>query len=100
MLRPQTRMPDIVLLAQPGVLWVKPGEGTWASHGGWRDEDTHVALLVAGAHLSGRVDKTPVPTSQLAPLLLRALGMGKVRSTGIASGTYARIAGHLLDPGC
>lgn len=71
------RMPDIVLLAQPGVLWVKPGEGTWASHGGWRDEDTHVALLVAGAHLSGRVDKTPVPTSQLAPLLLRALGMEK-----------------------
>jgi hypothetical protein len=41
------------------------------------DEDTHVALLVSGAQLTGRYDPTWVPTTQLAPLLLRALGMEK-----------------------
>jgi hypothetical protein len=42
-----------------------------------RDEDTHVALLISGAQLPGRFDPTLVPTTQLAPLLLRALGMEK-----------------------
>jgi hypothetical protein len=42
-----------------------------------QDEDTHVALLVAGSQLTGRVDKTWVPTAQVAPLLLRALGIEK-----------------------
>jgi hypothetical protein len=42
-----------------------------------QDEDTHVALLVAGSQLTGRLDKTWVPTSQVAPLLLRALGIEK-----------------------
>lgn len=69
-----TRMPDIVLEPQPGVLW---GPEELAGYGGTRDEDTHVALLISGAQLPGRFDPTLVPTTQLAPLLLRALGMEK-----------------------
>jgi hypothetical protein len=33
--------------------------------------------LVSGSQLTGRIDKTWVPTSQVAPLLLRALGVEK-----------------------
>jgi hypothetical protein len=72
-----TRMPDIILQPELGVAWVSPADPAPATYGGMQDEDTHVALLVAGSQLTGRVDKTWVPTSQVAPLLLRALGIEK-----------------------
>jgi hypothetical protein len=72
-----SRTPDIVLEASPGVIWGSADEDVLASHGGISDLDTHVALLVSGAQLTGRRDPTYVPTTQLAPLLLRALGMEK-----------------------
>ena len=71
------RMPDIILQPELGVLWGGTYSTAIASYGGMSDEDTHVALLVSGAQLTGRVDPTWVPTTQLAPLLLRALGMEK-----------------------
>jgi Type I phosphodiesterase / nucleotide pyrophosphatase len=72
-----TRMPDIILQPELGVAWISPADTAQATYGGMLDEDTHVALLVAGSQLTGRVDKTWVPTSQVAPLLLRALGIEK-----------------------
>ncbi len=65
------RVPDILLRAQPEIVW-NP-----ATYGGNRNEGTHVAMLVSGAQLGGRLDKTWVPTTQLAPLLLRAFGLEK-----------------------
>ena len=72
-----TRMPDIILQPELGVAWVSPADTAPAIYGGMQDEDTHVALLVAGSQLISRVDKTWVPTSQVAPPLLRALGIEK-----------------------
>jgi hypothetical protein len=74
-----SRMPDIILQLELGVLmlWGSAGDTALAAHGGMLDEDTHVALLVSGAQLAGRYDPTYVPTTQLGPLLLRALGMEK-----------------------
>jgi hypothetical protein len=72
-----TRMPDIILQPELGVAWVSPADTAPVTYGGMLDEDTHVALLVAGSQITGRVDKTWVPTSQVAPLLLRALGIEK-----------------------
>jgi len=72
-----SRMPDIILQPELGVLWASPSDTALSSHGGNLDEDTHVALLVSGAQFTGRSDPTYVPTTQLGPLLLRALGMEK-----------------------
>lgn len=72
-----SRMPNIILQPEFGVIWTSPGDTALASHGGALDEDTHVALLVSGAQFTGRSDPTYVPTTQLGPLLLRALGMEK-----------------------
>jgi hypothetical protein len=72
-----SRMPDIILRPELGVLWGSSGDTALAAHGGMLDEDTHVALLVSGAQLTGRYDPTYIPTTQLGPLLLRALGMEK-----------------------
>ena len=70
-------MPDIVLQPRAGVVWTSEGDRSLMFHGGMLDEDTHVALMISGAQLTGRSDPTYVPTTQLAPLLLRALGMEK-----------------------
>ena len=72
-----SRMPDIILQPAAGVLWGPANDKSIAANGGMADEDTHVALLVSGSQLTGRYDPTWVPTTQLAPLLLRALGMEK-----------------------
>ena len=72
-----SRMPDIILQPKLGVIWGSSDNTALASHGGMQDEDTHIALLISGAQLTGRIDKTWVPTSQVAPLLLRALGIEK-----------------------
>lgn len=72
-----SRMPDILLQPEVGVLWGLSSDKGIAGYGGTLDEDTHVALLVSGSQLTGRSDPTWVPTTQLAPLLLRALGMEK-----------------------
>ena len=72
-----SRMPDIVLQPRAGVVWTSEGDRSLMFHGGMLDEDTHVALMISGAQLTGRSDPTYVPTTQLAPLLLRALGMEK-----------------------
>ena len=72
-----SRMPDIILQPRAGVSWAEPNERALMFHGGMLDQDTHVALMISGAQLTGRTDPTYVPTTQLAPLLLRALGMEK-----------------------
>jgi hypothetical protein len=72
-----SRTPDIILQPELGVLWTSQDDQASVAHGGTLDEETHVALLVSGSQLTGRYDPTYVPTTQLGPLLLRALGMEK-----------------------
>jgi arylsulfatase A-like enzyme len=73
-----SRMPDLILQPQAGVIWMRKGDEGPKMHGGFSDEQNHVALLVSGRQLTGRVDKTLVPTTQIAPLILRILGMEKM----------------------
>ena len=73
-----SRMPDLILQPQAGVIWMRKGDDRPQMHGGFSDDQNHVALLVSGRQLTGRIDKTPVPTTQIAPLILRILGMEKM----------------------
>jgi hypothetical protein len=66
------RRPDLVLVPAAGMRWTTKGQGRTA------DLDAHVALLISGAQFHSRRDPTPVPTTQAAALLLRALGMEKL----------------------
>lgn len=72
------RSPDLVLLPQRDVIWLSGTKHVVAVRDGLDDDNTHVALLVSGAQLTGRSDPTPIPTSQTPALLLRALGMEKL----------------------
>jgi arylsulfatase A-like enzyme len=46
-----------------------------AEHGGGTPDDTHVALLISIAGLKARHVAVPVETTQVAPTILRALGL-------------------------
>lgn len=71
------RIPDIIIIPQPGVIYVKHGDHKLAEHGGWSDHDRHVALLIANPHLrhQGLVVRRKVTATQVAPTILATLGL-------------------------
>ncbi|GCE06766.1 alkaline phosphatase family protein [Dictyobacter aurantiacus] len=74
---PQTdsRTPDIVVLPNQGVIYAKPTATKIAEHGGFSDDDTHVALLVSNPDLKASAVYTPVSTTQIAPSILQILNL-------------------------
>jgi len=68
-----SRSPDIVALPRDGVIYTSTSATKIAEHGGFADEDTHVALLVANSAVTGSTVFTPVQTTQIAPTILRLL---------------------------
>jgi hypothetical protein len=72
-----SRTPDIVIVSRKGVIFTPPRDGKLAEHGGFHDDDVHVALLVANPRLAGvgRQVTWPVTTTQVAPTILAALGL-------------------------
>jgi hypothetical protein len=70
-----SRSPDIVVLPEFGVIYTKPTNGTIAEHGGFNDEDTNVPLLISNPALSSQEIHTSVHTTQIAPTILKLLGL-------------------------
>ena len=70
------RRPDLVGLTQPGVVYTG-GVKKIAEHGGRSSADLNVALLLAGAGIRHQGDNNtqPVQTTQIAPTILRLLGI-------------------------
>jgi Type I phosphodiesterase / nucleotide pyrophosphatase len=66
-----SRTPDIIGIARVGVIYT--GGSKIAEHGGFNEDDTHVALLVAHASLQQSVVTAAVSTAQIAPTILEAL---------------------------
>jgi arylsulfatase A-like enzyme len=96
------RMPDIVVIPNLGDIYAPAGDSTLAGHGGFSEEDTHVALLVANPGLGTRMIKTPVETAQIAPTILRALGIDpqglqavRMERTGTLPGLFLESADWL-----
>jgi len=69
------RVPDIVVIPNFGTSYAPADEQGIAAHGGFSDDDTHVALLLSSPGLSPRIIRTPVQTMQVAPTILQALGI-------------------------
>jgi len=70
-----SRTPDILLVPRLGGLYLEADTKFIAEHGGFHKQDINVALLVSGPGLQPQVIKTPVQTMQIAPTILRALGL-------------------------
>lgn len=70
-----SRVPDIVIQPNDGVIYTKPGKKI-AEHGGFSKDDTNVALLVSvpGMDKAKKSNET-VQTTQIAPTILKELGL-------------------------
>jgi len=68
------RSPDIIVTPNVGVTYIGPGSAL-GDHGGFVHDDTNVMLLVANPHFSPQTVSTATTTTQVAPTVLRALGL-------------------------
>jgi arylsulfatase A-like enzyme len=95
------RTPDIVVQPRHGTIY-SLSKKKFAEHGGFDPDDAHVALLVSHPALRGRQVHRLVRTKQVAPTILRALGLSPghlqaVRREATASLPGLRFAHHDRD---
>jgi hypothetical protein len=69
-----SRNPDIIVRPNYGTIYTTSTAKN-AEHGGFNYSDTNVGLIVSNPALDAKVLKSPVATSQVAPTILRALGI-------------------------
>ena len=69
-----SRTPDIIVRPNYGTIYTASTAKN-AEHGGFGYSDTNVGLIVSNPSLQAKVLKSPVATSQVAPTILRALGI-------------------------
>jgi len=70
-----SRTPDIILQPVPGTVYTTSGSKI-ADHGGFGDDDVHVALLVSKGTGNAKTIDYPVETRQIACTILHALSLG------------------------
>jgi arylsulfatase A-like enzyme len=68
------RVPDLIGIAQPGVVYTSK-KSKIAEHGGDTPADRDVPIVVSGAGATRRTVTGPVETTQIAPTILRLLGL-------------------------
>ncbi len=69
-----SRTPDILVQPIYGTIYTTSSKKN-AEHGGFSYGDTNVGLIVANPKLDPKTVKSPVATSQVAPSILKALGL-------------------------
>src|SRR5207248_3394715 len=69
-----SRTPDVIIRPNYGTIYTTSSSKN-AEHGGFGYSDTNVGLIVSNPALHSHVLKTPVATSQVAPTILKALGV-------------------------
>jgi hypothetical protein len=90
------RTPDLIVMPQQGVIYAKAGDMKKAEHGGFGDDDTHVALLISNPALQhiGELNRTPVFTTQVAPTMLASLGLAPMMLEAVARQGTAVLPGE------
>ena len=68
------RTPDFMVQPNPGVIYTT-SQAKDMEHGGFAPDDGHVALLVSHPSLEARTVDRRVQTTQVAPTVIRALGL-------------------------
>jgi arylsulfatase A-like enzyme len=68
------RTPDILVTPHIGVTY-SGSTKKLAEHGGFAHDDTNVMLLVSNPGIRARTETIPVTTMQVAPSILKALGL-------------------------
>jgi predicted AlkP superfamily pyrophosphatase or phosphodiesterase len=85
------RTPDIIGIARVGVIYTTGSK--IAEHGGFNEDDTHVALLVSHPDFDQQSTNAAVATAQIAPTILKVLGLDPDKLDGV------RLEGTTALPG-
>ena len=89
-----SRTPDIIVTPNFGVVYTG-SSAKLSEHGGFSHDDTNVMLLVSAPSLPSARLQTPVQTLQIAPTILKALGIESAQPAVRSDGRHAGIAGTL-----
>ncbi|SDX85789.1 Type I phosphodiesterase / nucleotide pyrophosphatase [Collimonas sp. OK242] len=73
--RGDERVPDVVGIAQQGVVWAGGKLSKIAEHGGNARQDRHVPIVVWGAGIAHQSNDDHVETTQIAPTILSLLAL-------------------------
>jgi hypothetical protein len=76
------RTPDIIVTPNVGVTYTG-STAKLAEHGGFSHDDTNVMLLVSNPELGSKTVYTAVGTNQVAPTILKFLGLDPRRLDGV-----------------
>jgi hypothetical protein len=68
------RTPDIIVAPNVGVVYTGSKKKD-AEHGGFAHDDTNVIMLLSNPTLAAKTIKSAVQTAQIAPTILRAVGL-------------------------
>jgi hypothetical protein len=79
------RSPDLIVTLSPGVILIDKLTKR-SEHGGFSDDDTHVALILSGGVVAektrGTAQEMPVKSTQIAVTTLEALGLDAEKLKG------------------
>jgi hypothetical protein len=90
--RAKGRTPDIMVQPNAGVIYLKSAKKD-AEHGGAAPNDSNVALLVSFPTLSKQTIGTAVVTTQVAPTIVKALGLDPTLLNSVTSEGTAVLPG-------
>ncbi|MBN3852278.1 alkaline phosphatase family protein [Paraburkholderia sp. Ac-20340] len=76
------RVPDLIVQPIPGTIYSKSA-AKLAEHGGLSADDTNTLLVLSNPHLKKNVVNAPVTNMQVAPTILRALGLDPRRLVAV-----------------
>jgi len=76
-----SRTPDIIGIARVGVIYTSGSK--IAEHGGFNEDDTHVALVVSHPDVAEQTVNATVATTQIAPTILKVLGIDPDELDGV-----------------
>jgi hypothetical protein len=76
-----SRTPDIIGIAKIGTIYT--GGSKIAEHGGFNEDDTHVALIVSHPALRQASINAAVASTQVAPTILKVLGLDPGELDGV-----------------
>jgi hypothetical protein len=79
-----SRVPDILIEAETGVIYTKPTTTKVAEHGGFSSDDRHVGLIIVAPGVKKQVIATPVETRAVAPTVLKLLGLDAKKLDAVA----------------
>jgi hypothetical protein len=86
------RTPDIIVTPNVGVTY-SGSKAKQAEHGGFAHDDTNVIMLLSNPSFQAKTVKAAVGTAQVAPTILKALGLSpselyavRVEGTGVLPG--------------